>query len=153
MTEPQKLPAGIIAIIAFHLASLVLWFFGQTLAVIDYDMVAGWGLQAPRAETEPVVVAVNRAVGLTDTLIMLPLFVPAAIGLLRRRLWGAVCSWLVFGITLYWPVIFWTSEAFYARAGMLHAPLSVTTIVVPGAIWAFAAWGAWYLYRRRALFG
>ncbi len=152
MTQASRLPPGVFLIVGFHLVSLVVWFFGQTLAVVDYDMVAAWGLQSPRAATEPAAVEVNRAIGLTDTIVMLPLFVPAAIGLLRRRFWGAVCSWLVFGMTLYWPIMFWASEAFYAQAGMRHVPFSLTTAVLPGAIWAIAAWGSWYLFRRRALF-
>lgn len=95
---------------------------------------------------------VNRAVGLTDTVVMLPLFVVAVIGLLRREFFGAVASWLVFGMTLYWPVVFWTSQGFYAEANVTHQPTSVAEIVVPGALLLVACWGSWYLCRNRGLF-
>lgn len=147
-----RYPAGLIVLILFHIFNLVIWFFGQTLAIFDYDMVAAWGLQAPRDLLDPAIVEVNRAIGLTDTLIMLPLFAIAAFGLLGLRFYGAVLSWVVLGLSLYWPVIFWTSQYYYAAAGIRHAPTGVVEIVLPGALWIIAAWGIWYLYRNRALF-
>jgi hypothetical protein len=147
-----ELPRGVRLIIGFHVFSFVLWFFGQSVAVVAYDAVAGWGLQGPREMLDPVIVEVNRAIGLADTLVMLPLHIVAAVGLLRLRFYGAVASWLVFGITLYWPVIFWCSQGFYAAAGISHQPTSMITVILPGAILSFACWGSWYLARNRALF-
>ena len=102
-----RLPLGIKVIIGFHVLSLVMWFFGQTMAVVAYDKVAEWGLQGPRALLDPAVVEVNRAIGLADTIVMLPLFILAAIGLIRKRYYGAVASWLVFGMTLYAAAAVW----------------------------------------------
>jgi hypothetical protein len=143
---------GVKVIIGFHIVSFVIWFCGQSLAVVAYDTVAGWGLQDPRALIDPVIVEVNRGIGLADTLVQLPLFLVAAFGLLRGRFYGAVASWLVFGMTLYWPVVFWCSQFFYAAAGITHQPVSTITVVLPGAIWLFAGWGSWYLARHRVLF-
>lgn len=145
-------PVGVNALILFHLFNVVIWFFGQTLAVIDYDMVAGWGLQEPRELLNPAIVEVNRAIALTDTLIMLPLFCVAAVGLLGMRFYGTVASWLVLGLTLYWPVISWTAQFFYASAGIQHAPTPMINILLPGTLWIIAARGIWYLYRNRELF-
>jgi hypothetical protein len=152
MKEDSRLPPGVWVIIGFHIFSLVIWFFGQTLAVVAYDTVAGWGLQGQRNQLDPAIVEVNRGIGLADTLVMLPLFMVATIGLVRRRFYGAVASWLVFGMTLYWPVVFWCCQEFYAAAGIRHQPTSAATIILPGALWLIAAWGAWYLARHRALF-
>lgn len=152
MTGTTGLPLGVKAIIGFHVCSFVLWFFGQSLAVVAYDKVAEWGLQDPRVLLDPVIVEVNRGIGLADTLIMLPLFIVATIGLLRRQFYGAVASWLVFGITLYWPVIYWCSQGFYAGAGIQHQPISMVTVVLPGSIWLVACWGTWYLSRNHELF-
>jgi hypothetical protein len=149
MTRTSGLPLGIKIIIGFHVFSFTIWFFGQSLAVMDYDMVAGWGLQDSRALVDPVIVEVNRGFGLTDTIVMLPLFVVAAVGLLRKRFFGAVTSWLVFGMTLYWPVVFWTSQRFYAEASIRHQPTSMTAIILPGALLLIACWGSWYLCRNR----
>lgn len=149
MTQTSRLPLGIKVIIGFHIFSFTIWFFGQSMAVVDYNMVAGWGLQGPRALVDPVIVEVNRAIGLTDTIVMLPLFIVAAVGLLRRRFFGAVASWLAFGMTLYWPIVFWISQSFYARASIRHQPTPITAIVLPGALLLIACWGSWYLCRNR----
>jgi hypothetical protein len=152
MKQTSRLPLGVKAIVGFHIFSFVIWFFGQSGAVVAYDKVAEWGLQDPRALIDPVIVEVNRATGLTDTFVMLPLFIVAAVGLIRSRFYGAVASWLAFGMTLYWPVIFWCSQGFYAAAGIKHAPTSLGYIVLPGALFLIACWGSWYLARNRELF-
>jgi hypothetical protein len=152
MAMDRPLPTGVKIIVGFHLFSFAIWFFGQTLAVFAYDRVAEWGLQDARALVDPVIVAVNRAIGLTDTIVMLPLFIIAAVGLLRRRFYGAVASWLAFGMTLYWPVLFWCSQGFYAAAGIDHQAMTALYIALPGTLWLIAAWGSWYLGRKRALF-
>jgi hypothetical protein len=152
LTEDPKLPSGVWILIGFHIFSFVIWFFGQTLAVVAYDTVAGWGLQGPRDQLDPAIVEVNRGIGLADTLVMLPLFIVAAIGLYRRRFYGAVASWLVFGMTLYWPVVFWCCQDFYAAAGIAHQPTSGAAIILPGVLWLIAAWGTWYLARNREIF-
>jgi hypothetical protein len=152
MTSGASLPLGIRVIIGFHTLSFVLWIIGQTGAVLDYDRVAEWGLQDPRILLDPAIVEANRAIGLTDTIVMLPLYLVAVVGLLGRRFYGAVASWLVFGMSLYWPVMFWCSQAFYAEAAIEHAPTSMSAVVVPGATALIAAWGSWYLARRRAWF-
>ena len=89
MTRSSKLPPGVKVIIGFHLCSFVLWFFGQSVAVVAYDTMADWGLQGPRDLLDPVIVEVNRGIGLTDTLVMLPLFIVAAAGLARKRFFGS----------------------------------------------------------------
>lgn len=151
MRHSPELTLGIKAIIGFHSASFVLWFFGQTLAVVAYDTVAGWGLQDPPSLVNPVIVEVNRAIGLADTIVMLPLFVVAAIGLLQKKFYGAVASWIVFGMTLYWPVVAWASQGFYAAANIEHMPMTAAYIILPGAAALIAGWGSWYLYRNRTL--
>lgn len=145
-------PIGVMALILFHLFNLVLWFFGQTLAILNFDLVAEWGLQEPRALVDPVIVEVNRAIALADTVLLLPLFVVAAIGLMRLRFYGAVASWVVLGWSLYWPAVFWASQFFYAQTGITHAPTGMDGLLVPGVMWIIAAWGIWYLYRQRGLF-
>jgi hypothetical protein len=152
MTEGRGLPKGVWVIVGFHLFSLLLWLFGQTGAVMSYDTVAEWGFQESRAVLDPVIVEVNRAIGLTDTIVMLPLFVIAAVGLVRRRFYGAVASWLAFGMTLYWPTEFWCSKYFYARAGITSPAPAGMAIALPALLMLVAVWGSWYLARNRSLF-
>lgn len=96
-----KIPLGIKIIIGFHLLNILLWTIGQGGAVISYDTIAQWGLQDSRELIDPVIVEVNRAIGLADMIIMIPLFLIAVIGLWRQKFYGAVFSWLALGITFY----------------------------------------------------
>ena len=145
------LPRGVKVIIGFHLFSLMIWSVGQIGALVSYDTVAAWGFQDPRSLVDPVIVQVNQGIALADTIIMLPLFLVAAVGLFRKRYYGAVASWLVFGMTLYWPVVFWSSQSFYARGDTLHVPTAAAAVILPTALMLIAAWGSWYLWRNRAL--
>lgn len=147
----RRIILGIKLIIAFHVLNLVVWTFGQTYAVIDYDKAAEWGLQDKRELVDPVIVEVNRGIGLTDTLVMFPLFIIGIIGLLRTKMYGAVCSWMVFGMSIYWPVIFWTSQYFYGRGGIKYQPAPPEFIIVPAIFAAISLWASWYLYKQRRL--
>ncbi len=145
-------PIGVTTLILFHLFNLIIWFFGQTLAIFYYDMVAEWGLQEPRVLVDPVIVEVNRAIAIADTILILPLFLIATIGLWGMRFWGVVASWIVLGWLWYFPLVFWSSQALYAAADIRHAPTGMVGILVPATLCVIAAWGIWYLYRNRAVF-
>lgn len=152
MTENDRMPPGVRAIIAFHTLNILLWSVGQTAALLDYDRVAEWGLQDARALVDPVIVQVNQGIALADTIVLLPLFAVAAVGLVKRRFFGVVASWLALGITLYWPAVFWSSQAFYGRGGSLHVPITAATLIVPATFFVIGVWASWYLARHRALF-
>jgi hypothetical protein len=55
-------------------------------------------------------------------------------------------------MTLYWPVMFWCCQGFYAAAGIKHAPTQLGYIVLPGSLLLIACWGSWYLAKNRGLF-
>ncbi len=152
MGKDTKFPLGIKVILGFHLFNIILWFFGQTLAVFNYDLVASWGLQDQRALIDPIIVEVNRGIALADTIILLPLFVIAFIGLLKSKIYGLITSLLAFGISLYWPVVFWSSQYFFAKEGIKHNPTQIEAIIMPGVIFIIAAWGSWYLYTNIKMF-
>jgi hypothetical protein len=152
MSRDSALPFGLKAIVAFHILNLLLWTIGQTGAVVAYDWVAGLGLQDDRFSVDPVIVQVNQGIGLADTLVMFPLFLLGIVGLVRQRFYGAVASWMVFGITLYWPVVYWSTQFFYARGGTQHVPISGEAIAVPALFAGVAAWASVYLWRNRGLF-
>ena len=152
MAYPTRRPIGVWLLILFFLFSLVLWFFGQTLAVIAYDLTADWGLQEPRDSVDPAIVEFNRAIGLTDTILQYPLFIAGIIGLYRMRFYGAVASWMALAISVYWPVMWYVSKALFAANGIRDAPLSPGASLVPLAIVLISIWGVIYLYRRRDAF-
>ena len=53
--KTSALPLGLKIIIGFHVASFVLWLFGQSVAVVAYDRAAAWGLQDSRELIDPVI--------------------------------------------------------------------------------------------------
>jgi hypothetical protein len=150
MQKSKKIPLAIKIIIGFHLLNIFLWTIGQGGAVIAYDLIAEWGLQDPRDLIDPVIVEVNRGIGLADMIIMMPLFIIAVIGLWRLKFYGAIASWLAFGITLYWPVVFWSSQLFYGKAGIKHNPTETFAILFPLLLMIFAIWASWHLFKNYA---
>jgi len=88
------------------------------------------GLQYPRELIDPVIVEVNRAIGLADIIILIPLFIIAVIGLWRLKFYGALASWMVLGTSLYWPVIFCSNQYFYDQAGIKHQPTPMSNNVI-----------------------
>ncbi len=143
---------GVKVIIGFHLVSLSLWLVGQTGAVVAYDSVAELGLQDPRSLLDPAIVEVNRGIGLADTLVLLPLHAMAALGLWSGRFYGVITSWMAFGVTVYWPTVFWCSQYFFGRAGVTHNTTGPAAVILPGAFLLTALWATWYLARNRHRF-
>jgi hypothetical protein len=68
------------------------------------------------------------------------------------RFYGAIASWMVLGITLYWPVVAWTEHYFFARAVVKYQPFDVITNGILAIIFLFAGWASWYLSKNHKLF-
>lgn len=145
--QKSKIPLGIKCIIGFHLFNILIWTIGQGGAVIAYDTVANWGLQDARNLLDPVIVEVNRGIGLADMILIKPLFIIAVIGLWRLKFFGAVASWMVFVYSMYWPSVYWGSQHFYGQAGIKYQPTSIENTIALSIIFGFALWGSWYLFR------
>ena len=148
MKQPNK-PFGIKFIIGFFMFSFVIWTIGQGGAVVAYDVVsAGDVLQPSRDKVDPVIVEDARAIGLADMFTMMPLFVIAIIGLLREKLFGYVASWLVLGITIYWPIVFLASQYYYKQASIKYFSADMATVALLIIIEIIAIWATIYLYGR-----
>ena len=120
--------------------------------MISYDTVAQWGFQDPRESLDPVIVEANRGIGFADFVIQIPLFIAAVIGLCLRRFYGAVCSWLVLGITIYWPVVDWAKQYFFKQAAVKHQPVDIMVHGILAFFFLFAIWASWYLFKNRKVF-
>lgn len=151
MKNKKKVPIGFKLIIGFFFLNLLIFVIGQGGAVVSYDYVAKLGLQEARETVDPLIVVVNRGIGLADALIGVPLFILAIIGLWRLRFFGAVFSWMVLGISLYWPTVAWTKQAYYLRASVKCEPFNLGTHAVLAFVFIFSLWACWYLYRNRKL--
>lgn len=95
MNKVEPRSWGIRTIIVFHhlvnLVNLVLWVLGQTGALLWYNTAVALGQQDDREENDPAVEQQSLAIGLTGTIMALPLFVMAAWGLAHQQSYGVVC--------------------------------------------------------------
>ena len=152
MVKQKQVPVGIKLIIGFFILNLIIFILGQGGAVISYDFAAKLGLQEARETIDPVIVVVNRGIGLADVLIGVPLFICAVIGLWRLKFFGAVCSWIVLGISLYWTTVAWAKQSFYIQASVKSQPFNIGVHGVLAFVFIFSVWASWHLFRNRKLF-
>ena len=152
MDKQRVMPLGIKFIIGFHILNIFFWLVGQGEAVIAYDTVAQWGLVAPRETIDPFILLMNKAIGLSDVIIGVPLFVIALIGLWRMRFYGAAFSWMVLGISFYWTTVAWAKQYFYIQASVKCEPFNAGTHGVLAFVFIFSVWASWYLFKNRKLF-
>ena len=152
MEKQKKAPLGIKLIIGFFILNLIMFVIGQGGAVVSYDYVAKLGLQEARETIDPVIVVINRGIGLADVLIGVPLFILAITGLWRLRFFGAVFSWMVLGISFYWTAVAWAKQSFYIQASIKSQPFDIGVHCVLAFVFIFSVWASWHLFKNRKLF-
>ena len=152
MKKQKKVPIGIKLIIGFFILNLLMFVIGQGGAVVSYDYVAKLGLQEARETIDPVIVVINRGIGLADVLIGVPLFILAIIGLWRLRFFGAVFSWLILGISFYWTTVAWAKQSFYIQASLKCQPFDIGVHGVLAFVFIFSVWASWHLFKNRKIF-
>ena len=152
MEKQKKVTLGIKLIIGFFILNLIMFVFGQGGAVVSYDYVAKLGLQEARETIDPLIVVINRGIGLADVLIGVPLFIIAIIGLGRLRFFGAVFSWMVLGVSFYWTTVAWAKQSFYIQASVKCEPFNTGVHGVLAFVFIFSVWASWYLFKNRKLF-
>ena len=86
----------------FLLVSLFLLLLGQTTAIFNYDLAVSLGLQESVDDVGEFGVQLNRAFGVGDTLIYIPLIVSSIIGLSLKKKWSLITTAAVMGISVYW---------------------------------------------------
>jgi hypothetical protein len=97
-------PAAFWIIVIFLAYYLVFLLAGQTASVFAYDFTVRMGLQESAKAVGEYGVQVNRALGLADTVVLIPLIIISLIGLFLRKTWALTTLAAVMGITLYWPI-------------------------------------------------
>ena len=152
MEKQLNLLIGIKFIIGFHILNIVIWVIGQGGAVIAYDTVAQWGLQDPRETIDPFILVINKAIGLADFIIGVPLFIIATLGLWRMRFYGFVFSYMVLGISFYWTTVAWVKQYFYLQAGVKSLPFDIGVHSMLAFVFLFSIWASWFLLKNRKLF-
>ena len=142
--DPRRLTPGmkwLMVFLAFHL----LIVSTQTWAFFDYDRMARNKLQEPRFLADEAVVQSNRAICAAHAVVMLPLNVIAMYGLARCRFYGVVCSWMLLGTAMYWPVNLVASRYTYASSNIRHVELNGGDFVICLFVFLTSCWGSWHL--------
>lgn len=138
----QSRPVAFWVFTVFIALSIVLMLAGQTMSVFDYDLTVRLGLQESLEEVGEVGVQVNRAFGVGDTVVYVPLLIASLVGLLRKKPWSLLTTAAVAGVSAYWSLT--------VTSILLFAPGAQDYSYVPGPeIWlfvsAYAVFGLWGL--------
>jgi hypothetical protein len=97
-------PAAFWFLFVFLAVSIILMLAGQTLGVFNYELASRLGLQEKAEEMTEFGVQVNRAFGVADTVVYIPLMVVSMIGLWLRKRWSLLTTAAFFGASAYWTV-------------------------------------------------
>jgi len=139
---PEKRPLAFWGLCVFLVLTAGMVALGQTSAVFAYDFAVQVGLQEPVDQMSPFGVAVNRAFGLSDTLVYLPLIVIALVGLVRKRSWALPVTAAVMGISAYWATT--CSAIFVFVVG--HPAIALLRARSIGSPWASILWSGYGVF-------
>ena len=143
-----KRPFAFWCVTGFLCIALVLLLMGQTMSLIDYELAVQLGLQEDITEVSMYGVQVNRAFGVGDTIIYVPLIALSIIGLVLKKRWSLITTAAVMGISAYWAttivfmLMFLTGTPGYSlQPGMEYWFFMAVFII-------FGIWGLLYLIFR-----
>jgi hypothetical protein len=146
-----RAPNGLKIVIGFFYFHLLLVMF-PAWSFFQYDVVAAFHLEEPRVLADEAVVQTNRAIGLTNLFVVIPLNLMAVAGLmvpsrcsLQPPLWGMVSSYMILGVALYWPTLFLATRCTYASADIAHIKLGAGDATTAALVIVVALWSTWYL--------
>lgn len=148
----KKRPKGFWILIGLAVLLNIIYLFGQTMAIVDYDFAVLIGLQEPENEITKIGVAINKGFGLGDTLVYMPIFIMGIIGLLKRSAFGFYAMCGAMAITVYWPIVSLSTLFFAEGAEGWYFTDYTSYSALLSLIALYGIWGFWYLYKNRDLF-
>ena len=147
----NRRPIGFWVLMILGIFSAIMLLVGQTMSVISYDFTVLIGLQESKNMVGEMGVALNKAFGVGDTIIYLPLLVIGIVGLWLRKKWGLFAMTGALGITAYWPVVCIFFLLFARGApGFNFTNFASYTILLTGFT-VYGLWGLWYLYENHRI--
>lgn len=136
------------AITGFLSIALILLLMGQTMAVVDYDFAVQLGLQEDIKDVGSFGVQVNRAFGVGDTIVYIPLIAISIIGLLLRKRWSLLTTAAVMGVSAYWATTILFMLIFLEGVPGYYLQPGVEYWLFMAAFIIFGVWGLFYLIFR-----
>jgi hypothetical protein len=142
----EKRTAGFWFLMIPGILILLILIFGQMTAVIDYEFAVSIDMQEPAHVFSDVGVAMNKAFGVSDTIIYLPLLLFGLIGLWLKKSWGLFTMLGALAITAYWPVMHIFFVLYAEGLPGFHFTEFTSFIITLTIITLYALWGMYYLY-------
>jgi uncharacterized membrane protein YqaE (UPF0057 family) len=147
MNRNTKIKFWILIVVAILLT--IIYFFGQTMAVINYELTVYLELQEPAEEITEVGVALNKGFGIGDTIVYIPLLILGIIGMIKRKFWGLFSMAGALSITIYWPVVCLATLLFSENTpGFTFTDYTSYSIIL-SLISVYGFWGMIFLYKNR----
>lgn len=141
-------PFAFWVITSFLSLSLVLLLMGQTMAIINYDFAVQLGLQEDIKDVGDFGVQVNRAFGVGDTIVYIPLIAISIIGLILRKRWSLLTAAAAMGISAYWATTIVFMLIFLPGTPGYFLEPGVEYWLFMAAFIIFGVWGLLYLVFR-----
>lgn len=141
----EKRPPAFWAVVVFLVVSLLLLLAGQTTAVFDYGFAVQLGLQEREDLVSSYGVEVNRAFGVADTLIYVPLISLSLVGLFLRKEWSLLTAAAVMGISAYWATTVDFMLLFLRGVPGYQLTPGLSYWLLTGAYIIIGIWGIAYL--------
>ena len=131
---------------------LVMLIFGQMMSFINYEFTVSIGLQESVEVFSEFGVAMNKAFGVSDTIIYLPLLVSGLLGLWQKKSWGVSALIGALAITAYWPIVHIFFVIYANGLPGFNFTDYTSFIIVLIVISTYGLWGFLYLNNNRKLF-
>ena len=128
---------------------LLMLILGQMIAFINYEFTVSVGLQESVDIIGEYGVASNKAFGVGDTIIYLPLLILGLLGLWQKKTWGLFTMIGALAITAYWPIVNLFFVFFAKGLPGFNFTDYITYTIVLSLITFYGLWGMWYLYNNQ----
>lgn len=143
--------SGFTILLSIGALILMILLAGQTMSFINYDFTVSVGLQEPENQIGEIGVAVNKAFGVGDTIIYMPILLMGLVGLWQRRSWGVYLMSGALAITAYWPMVC-LFIIIFAESSPDFNYVNFTSITITLiSLTSYGLWGFWYLYKNQKL--
>jgi hypothetical protein len=148
MNEELKKETSFWVLIIVASILVILFLFGQTLGVFDYDLAVSIGMQESESEIGKIGIAFAKGFGFADTVIYIPLFLIGIIGLIKNKRWGKYSMFGALAISVYWPIVHLYAIFIDRISITLNPDKYISYPIILSLIIIYGLWGMWYLYKK-----
>jgi len=146
MSQSINRSTGFWVLFFFAILILLMLVSGQLMSIVNYDFAVAYSLQESVDVVGEMGVAFNKAFGVGDTVIYLPLLLLGLIGLWRQKKWGVLAMLGALSITAYWPIVNIFFLFFASGLPGFHFTDYASYTIILSLISIYGLWGIWYLY-------